>query len=60
MLKARGMGHDCALRSLAFKWQRIMYRCWQTRTPYNETRHFQQLCQRQSPLLAYLPTPTTT
>jgi len=55
MLKARGMGHHCALRSLAFKWQRIMYRCWQTRTLYDEVRHLQQLRLRQSPLLAYLP-----
>lgn len=55
MLKARGMGHHCALRSLAFKWQRIMYRCWQTRTLYDEDRHLQQLRRRQSPLLAYLP-----
>jgi hypothetical protein len=55
MLKARGMGHHCALRALAFKWQRIMYRCWQTRTLYDESRHLQQLRLRQSPLLAYLP-----
>ena len=55
MLKARGMGHHCALRSLAFKWQRIMYRCWKTRTLYDEARHLQQLRLRKSPLLAYLP-----
>jgi transposase len=55
MLKARGMGHHCALRSLAFKWQRIMYRCWQTRTMYDEARHLQQLRLRQSPLLVHLP-----
>jgi transposase len=58
MLKARGMGHHCALRSLAFKWQRIMYRCWQTRTLYDEARHLQQLRLRQSPLLAHLPQPS--
>ena len=56
MLKDRGMGHHSALRSLAFKWQRIMFRCWQTRTPYDEARHLQQLRLRQSPLLAYMPT----
>jgi len=26
-----------AVRALAFKWIRILYRCWQTRTPYNES-----------------------
>ena len=59
MLRARGTGHHCALRSLAFKWQRIMYRCWKTRTLYDETRHLHQLRLRQSPLLAYLPQSTT-
>lgn len=54
MLKDRGMGHHCALRSLAFKWQRIMYRCWKTRTLYDEARHLHQLRLRNSPLLAYL------
>jgi transposase len=58
MLKARGLGHHCALRSLAFKWQRIMYRCWKTRTLYDEARHLQQLRLRNSPLLAYLPQET--
>jgi len=55
LLKARGRGHHCALRSIAFKWQRIMYRCWQTRTPYDEARHLSQLRLRDSPLLASLP-----
>lgn len=58
LLKARGKGHHCALRSLAFKWQRIMYRCWKTRTPYDEARHLQHLRLRNSPLLAYLPPET--
>lgn len=60
MLKARGMRHHCALRALAFKWQRILFRCWQTRTPYDEARHLQQLHQRNSPLLAFLTQPPTT
>jgi len=57
MLRARGAGHHCALRSLAFKWQRIMFRCWKTRILYDEARHLHQLRLRQSPLLAYLPKP---
>ena len=56
MLKARGHGYQEAIRSLAFKWQRIMFRCWQTRQPYNEDRYLQQLRDKRSPLLAYLPT----
>ena len=30
------LGHHAALRSLAFKWVRILFRCWQSRTPYQK------------------------
>jgi len=32
----KGCNHHAAVRALAFKWIRILYRCWQTHTPYNE------------------------
>ncbi len=35
--------HNAALRSLAFKWQRIMFRCWQNRQPYDERRYLKAL-----------------
>jgi transposase len=28
--------HDAAVRALAFKWIRILFRCWQSRQPYRE------------------------
>ena len=31
--RAGGSTHQVALRALAFKWIRIVYRCWQNRTP---------------------------
>ena len=34
--RAKGCTYQAALRSLAFKWIRILHRCWQSRTPYNE------------------------
>jgi transposase len=34
---AAGKNHGTAVRALAFKWQRIMWRCWQDRRPYDET-----------------------
>jgi transposase len=34
--KAKGKGHHAAVRSLAFKWIRILFRCWQNRQPYHE------------------------
>lgn len=33
----RGKGRHAAFRALAFKWQRIMWRCWQDRVPYTTT-----------------------
>jgi transposase len=32
---ARGKGHHAAVRALAFKWIRILYRCWKDRVPFN-------------------------
>jgi hypothetical protein len=35
--RAKGCSHQAALRALAYKWIRIVYRCWQVRTPYDES-----------------------
>jgi hypothetical protein len=35
--RAKGSTYQAAVRALAFKWIRILYRCWQTRTLYDET-----------------------
>src|SRR6202140_4591674 len=48
----KGCSHNAAVRALAFKWIRILYRCWQTRTPYNELTYLNALKRRGSPLLA--------
>ena len=50
----KGSSHQAALRALAFKWIRILYRCWQTRTPYDESTYLKALKQRGSPLLKQL------
>ena len=42
------------MRALAFKWIRVLYRCWQTRTPYNETVYLNVLRKRGSLLLGKL------
>jgi transposase len=49
--RARGSSHQAALRALAFKWIRIVYRCWQNRTPYDEATYLSALKRRSSPLL---------
>lgn len=44
------MEHQAALRSLAFKWVRIIYRCWQNGAEYDENRYIQALSTKGSPL----------
>ena len=43
-----------ALRKLADKWLKIIFRMWQSRKSYNDEMYTHQLRQKQSPLLAYL------
>jgi len=52
--RERGKNHHAALRSLAFKWIRILFRCWQDRTPYDEARYIRALRRRGSPLVRRL------
>ena len=52
--KAKGSSHQAAVRALAFKWIRILYRCWQARTPYDELTYLEALRRRGSPLLDHL------
>jgi len=49
--RAKGCSHQAAVRALAFKWIRILYRCWKTRTPYDEARYLRALQERGSSLL---------
>ena len=48
----KGCSHRVAVRALAFKWIRIVYRCWKTRTPYDESVYLKALKHRGSSLLA--------
>jgi transposase len=50
--RAKGSPHQVAVRALAFKWIRILYRCWQSRTTYNESTYLKSLQRRGSPLLS--------
>lgn len=52
--RAKGKKHHTAVRTLAYKWIRILFRCWQTRTPYQESIYVQSLQQHHSPLAAAL------
>jgi len=52
--RAKGSAHQTAVRALAFKWIRILYRCWQDRTPYDESKYLEALRRSGSPLLKLL------
>ncbi len=54
MLREHGKSHHAAIRSLAFKWTRIMYRCWQDRSKYDEVKYLQALKKSNSPLLKFI------
>jgi transposase len=49
--RAKGCSYQAAVRALAFKWIRIVFRCWQTGKPYNESTYLKALERRGSPLL---------
>ena len=51
--RAKGASHNAAVRALAFKWTRILWRCWLDRVPYDEARYLTALQKRHSPLLTY-------
>jgi transposase len=48
--KARGKTHHVAVRALAFKWMRILHRCWRDRQPYREEIYLASLSKRGSAL----------
>ena len=50
--KARGKSHQAAVRALAYKWIRIIWKCWQTREKYDEARYVECLRKKGSQLVA--------
>ena len=50
--RTKGAHHHTAVRALAFKWQRIIWRCWQNHTAYREQTYEAALKKNGSPLVA--------
>ena len=50
----KGASHQAAVRALAFKWIRILFQCWQSGTPYDESVYLAALKRRGSPLISNL------
>ena len=51
---AAGKTPQAAKRALAYKWIRIIYRCWQNGTPYDDQKYMLRLKRNGSPLAATL------
>jgi hypothetical protein len=49
-VKNKGKKHAAILRALAFKWIRILWKCWQDRRPYDQAAYLKQLRHRKSPI----------
>ena len=45
-----GRSHHAVIRSLAYKWIRIVFRCWRDRKPYDEEVYMRALQRRASPI----------
>ena len=54
LMLSRGKKPQMAKRALAYKWQRIIFRCWQDRVPYDESQYLARLRATNSPLLAFM------
>lgn len=50
--RAHGMRHHAAVRALAFKWIRILFRCWKENTTYDEAQYLERLHTKKVPYLA--------
>jgi len=55
--RARGSDHHAAVRALAYKWIRIMFRCWKDRTLYDDSLYVKSLTKRGSHLAQGLNEP---
>jgi hypothetical protein len=50
--KNKGVSHWAILRALAFKWLRVLWRCWQKSELYDEQQYLRKLELRSSPIAA--------
>ncbi len=50
----RGAGHHAAIRALAFRWIRILFRLWKTGEEYDEQRYIEVLKRKRSPIITRL------
>ncbi len=51
LMRQRGKRVGVAKRALAFKWTRILFRCWKNGTRYDEATYVRSLAKRGSPII---------
>jgi hypothetical protein len=56
---SHGTAHHSAVRALAYKWIRIIFRCWKDRQPYDEQRYLASLRRRGALIGLPFAEPTT-
>jgi transposase len=52
--REKGKSYQSAMRALAFRWIRIIYKCWKENKPYDELTYLKALQKRRSPLIGQL------
>lgn len=51
--REKGASHHTAVRALAYKWQRVLFRCWQDHRPYDERIYEASLRKHGSPIVGW-------
>jgi len=54
--RSRGMQHHAALRKLATRWIRILFRVWKTRTPYDPIAYLATITRKNPTIIPFLET----
>jgi transposase len=54
MMRSKGKRHHATVRALAYKWIRIIYRCWQDRIPYNDDVYVRALHKKGAAVIAFM------
>ena len=56
MQSKKGKKHHAIIRALAFKWIRIIFRCWKENKPYDEIHYLKSLQKKGAEILKYIAT----
>ena len=55
----KGQGFHAIIRALAYKWIRILWKCWHDQVAYDEAKYLARLREKGSPLVPKIPAVTT-